>query len=78
MSALDNTSLTTALAVLSPVMILLAFYGKILFNRRGLSLPPGPKGWPIIGSVFNLPDGRLYEWAAERSKIYGKCVLSYA
>ena len=76
MSALDNTSLTTALAVLSPVMILLAFCGKILFDRRGLSLPPGPKGWPIIGSALDFPDDRLYEWATEQARVYGKYLVS--
>ena len=78
MNALSSGGLTAVLIVVSPVVILLLFCGELLSNRAGPPLPPGPKGWPIIGSVFNLPDGRLYEWAAERSKIYGKCVLSYA
>ncbi|KZV63197.1 cytochrome P450 [Peniophora sp. CONT] len=30
--------------------------------RRGLPLPPGPPGWPIVGNLFDMP--RSNEWLA--------------
>ena len=76
MNTQSSGDLTAVLIVVSSVVVLLLFCGKLLSNREGPPLPPGPKGWPIIGSAFDLPDGRLYEWAAEQSKIHGKCALS--
>ncbi|PPQ65419.1 hypothetical protein CVT24_011500 [Panaeolus cyanescens] len=38
-------------------------------NPRGLPLPPGPKGWPIIGNILDMPTERswltYHEWAKE-------------
>ncbi|TFY82318.1 hypothetical protein EWM64_g1690 [Hericium alpestre] len=28
---------------------------RLLTSRRRLPLPPGPKGWPIIGNIFDMP-----------------------
>ena len=40
--------------------------------RSTHKLPPGPKGWPIIGNLFDMP--RDYAWLkyAEWGKIYGE------
>ncbi|KAF9038255.1 cytochrome P450 [Rhodocollybia butyracea] len=35
-------------------LIILVGYGLIIRSRR-LPLPPGPKGWPLIGNVFDAP-----------------------
>jgi hypothetical protein len=29
--------------------------GKTGTNPKGLPLPPGPKGFPLIGNIFNMP-----------------------
>ena len=34
-------------------------------RTRGLPLPPGPKGWPIIGNMFNVPASQ--PWMAYQS-----------
>jgi len=58
-----------AVAILDTVLGLLAvyltsvWYRKKFNSRYGhLPLPPGPKGWPIIGNLWDLQTG--YEWKA--------------
>ncbi|KAJ3560787.1 hypothetical protein NP233_g10605 [Leucocoprinus birnbaumii] len=45
---------------LSASSFLLALY-LYLKKRNSLPLPPGPKGWPIIGNLLNMPTGG-FEW----------------
>jgi hypothetical protein len=33
-------------------------------GRGSLHTPPGPKGWPVIGNLFDMP--RTYEWETYR------------
>jgi len=41
-------------------------------NPNGLPLPPGPKGFPVIGNLLDMPADKLWlEW----SKTYGKSFL---
>lgn len=35
-------------------------YAKTATNRR--PLPPGPKGWPVIGNINDLPPPGVREW----------------
>ncbi|KAI0078411.1 cytochrome P450 [Panus rudis PR-1116 ss-1] len=42
--------------------------------RRILPLPPGPKGYPIIGNLLDLPDIEPWKTFGEWSKIYGNVV----
>ncbi|EMD35350.1 hypothetical protein CERSUDRAFT_157058 [Gelatoporia subvermispora B] len=37
-------------------------------------LPPGPKGWPIIGNVFDIPHSKPWETYFQWSKCYGSVV----
>ncbi|KAF4621589.1 hypothetical protein D9613_012598 [Agrocybe pediades] len=43
-------------------------------NPKGLPLPPGPKGLPFIGSLFNMPVDRQWITYAKWSKPYGDMV----
>ncbi|KIK58072.1 hypothetical protein GYMLUDRAFT_75124 [Collybiopsis luxurians FD-317 M1] len=43
--------------------------------RRGLPLPPGPKGWPIIGNLYDIPKDRPYEVYARMSEKYQSDVI---
>lgn len=40
-------------------------------NPKNLPLPPGPKGWPLIGILFNMPSHKPWVTYNEWAKIYG-------
>lgn len=40
-------------------------------NVKGLPLPPGPKGLPLVGNVFDIPHSYAWIKAKELSKTYG-------
>lgn len=41
-------------------------------NPKGLPLPPGPKGYPLIGNLFDLPVNKAWLVYDEWSKTYGE------
>ena len=44
-------------------------------NPNGLPLPPGPKGYPLIGSLFDMPIDKPWLVYDEWSKTYGKYMI---
>ena len=42
-----------------------------LVRRRRYNLPPGPKGYPIIGNLFDMPPTHSWEKFGEFGKLYG-------
>ena len=56
----------------------LAAVGVFIFRwlRYRVSLPPGPRGFPIIGNILTLP--KEYEWIhwSKHKTIYGAFTLS--
>ena len=42
-------------------------------RRKGLSYPPGPPSWPIIGNLFDIPKEKPWITYTEMSKKYGRC-----
>ena len=44
-------------------------------NPKGLPLPPGPKGYPLIGSVFDMPINKPWLVYDEWFKKYGKSLI---
>ena len=57
------------------------FLGVMLFrqlkkgrdgNPNGLPLPPGPKGYPLIGNLFDMPVYKPWVVYDEWRKTYGK------
>ncbi|KAJ7644946.1 cytochrome P450 [Roridomyces roridus] len=61
LSAPDGVIAATALA--------LAYY--IYRSRKSLPLPPGPKGWPLIGNVLDMPKSHSWKKFAQWGEIYG-------
>ncbi|KAJ3793676.1 cytochrome P450 [Lentinula aff. detonsa] len=43
---------------------------KLLFTRK-YPLPPGPKGWPLIGNAFDMPKTHAWRTFAEWGKKWG-------
>ena len=41
-------------------------------NVKGLPLPPGPKGYPLIGNLFDFPIANPWLVYEEWCKTYGK------
>ncbi len=60
-----------ALLVLAPLLSLIAYCWQ---RKPRLPLPPGPKRYPIIGILFNLPSKQQWvkflEWSKEYSEWY--------
>ncbi|EMD33935.1 hypothetical protein CERSUDRAFT_107728 [Gelatoporia subvermispora B] len=64
------------------VVLLLALSGAVvayvLFARHAsahkLPLPPGPKGWPLIGNMLDMPQDKPWETYAKWGKTYGPVV----
>ena len=42
-------------------------------RRKGLSYPPGPPLWPIIGNFFDIPKEKPWIAYMDMSKKYGRC-----
>ena len=44
-------------------------------NPNGLPLPPGPKGYPLIGNIFDMPVDKPWVVYDEWRKTYGKAFI---
>ena len=42
-------------------------------NPAGLPYPPGPKGYPIIGNLFDIPNAFIYKRFREMSRELSEC-----
>ena len=45
-------------------------------NPNGLPLPPGPKGYPLIGNLFDMPVHKPWLVYDEWRKTYGKTFIT--
>lgn len=52
-------------------LALLRWFKRVPSSSLSLPLPPGPKGYPIIGNVFDIPVSLQWKTFFEWSNIYG-------
>jgi len=55
--------------------ILVVVYRFLFYDSRRKHLPPGPRGWPIVGNTFQMsskkdPQHQLIAWAKEFGEMY--------
>ncbi|KAJ7123980.1 cytochrome P450 [Mycena crocata] len=74
-AAMDSSTLQSCVGV---ALASLAFYVAHRFYNRLLQplLPPGPKGLPIVGNIFDVPQS--HQWLAylDMSRTYGSDIIS--
>ena len=56
---------------LASVIIGCAALARLSQRRSRSRLPPGPKGYPIVGNLFDLPPTHVWEKFGEWGKQYG-------
>ena len=58
------------------LVVSLSLYLFVVFRdhrrRGGLSYPPGPPSWPIIGNLLDVPKDAPWIGYADMSKKYGR------
>ncbi|KAI0041820.1 cytochrome P450 [Auriscalpium vulgare] len=53
------------------IFILAVFLAWKMLHRKSFPLPPGPKGYPVIGSLLDFPTSQPWLTFAEWSKLWG-------
>jgi len=61
------------------IFLAVAWAALIYFRRassRSLPLPPGPKRWPLIGNLLQVPRTLEWETYARWGKEFSACLVS--
>jgi hypothetical protein len=54
-----------------------AYLVKQVLNKNPASYPPGPRGWPLVGNIQDMPQIKPWLTFAEWGKKYGECLLFF-
>ena len=65
-------SVGTALVLLSVVVLAKKYWDNYKVNPKRLPFPPGPKGLPIVGNLFDVPKTQPWLKYASWSKVHGE------
>ena len=71
MASLPTTNSLVQGAVILASVVLFFAYSYVQDKKRnpaGLPYPPGPKGYPIIGNLFDIPNAFIYKRFRELSR----------
>ena len=66
----------SVLALVATLIVIAAVRNKWGSSRRP-PYPPGPKGYPIIGNVFDFPHNPIWEALAKMSREYSEWIASW-
>ena len=73
MAVFSSLSNAYALGVLGCFLVLASLYFRDRRrNPAGLPYPPGPKGYPIIGNLLDMPNAFIYKRFREMSRELGR------
>lgn len=65
--------------ILCTLTLLTRGLARVMSDRRRnpsrLPLPPGPKGYPLIGNVLEMPTGFHWRTYSQWAKVYGELSL---
>jgi len=64
---------STALVECTVVFTVLLWFA-LSRRRKAVTLPPGPKGYPLIGNVFDMTVSEIWEVALKWGKTYGDTI----
>jgi len=56
-------------------LALLFFVGWHVYRRKKLPLPPGPKGYPVIGNLFDVPTENIWLVYSTWQKTFGDMIF---
>ena len=69
----STTGVLTCVVVL--ILALITLYRAS--ERDRLSLPPGPRGWPLIGNLLDIPQSDIVKTQAQWARKYGAWLRIY-
>ena len=72
MELLETHPYQTAAALFVGYILLRRLNKSRSGNPKNLPLPPGPKGYPLIGNLFDMPKDKPWLVYDEWRKTYGK------
>ena len=59
------------------IIILTSILVALISSGRRRRLPPGPRGWPLIGNIFDIPEVHAWKTFANWSKRWGKSCYAF-